>query len=127
MVILFLLVSNSSLRTFSGSSVGLGLLTTNRKAFSMTNTSVASDFLQSLDVHCDLSSKITLYGNGLVDYITDTSYFFIGQISDTGIRIDICLLPESCRNLLYRFRRYKSDPISTRFSLGKSTPAIRAM
>ena len=58
----------------------------------MTNTSVASDFLQSLDVHCDLTTKVTLNGNGLVDCITNTSYFFIGQISDTGIRIDICLL-----------------------------------
>ena len=53
---LFLLISNSSSGAFSGSSIGLSLLTTNRKSLSMTDTSIASNFLQSLDIKSDFSS-----------------------------------------------------------------------
>ena len=55
----------------------------------MTDTSVASDFLQSLDVQSGLSSEVTLYHVMLVDDIADLSYFFICQVSDTSIRIYI--------------------------------------
>ena len=35
------------------------LLSTNWKTFSVTNASIASNFLKSLDVHSDFSTKIT--------------------------------------------------------------------
>ena len=57
----------------------------------MTDTSVASDFLQTFDVHSDLSSKITFNNLSLIDYSTDSLYFFVRDISYTGVRIYICL------------------------------------
>ena len=53
---LFFLVCYCSLRTFSCSSVGLCFLTTNRKSFSVTDTTIASNLLKSLDVHSNFSS-----------------------------------------------------------------------
>ena len=37
----------------------------------MTDASVAADFLQSLDVQCDLSSQITFNSHGFVDHFAD--------------------------------------------------------
>ena len=87
---LFLLVSNRSLRTLSGSRVCLCLLSTNRKSFSMTDSSVASDFLKSLDIQSDFSSQVTLYSVMLIHHVTNSGYFLVCQVSDTGIRIYIC-------------------------------------
>ena len=76
----------------------------------MTDTSVASDLLKSLDVHSDLSSEVTLYQCS-ASSITSLIFpnFFICQVSDTSIRIYI----RCCENLVWhlfcRFRRYKSD------------------
>ncbi len=53
----------------------------------MTDTSVASDLLQTFDVHSDLSSQITFYSLSLIDYSTDSFYFFVRDISNTGVRI----------------------------------------
>ncbi len=43
----------------------------------MTNTSVASDFLQTFDIQSDLSSQITFHCLGLFDYYADSLYFFV--------------------------------------------------
>ena len=53
---LFFLVCYCSLRTFSCSCIGLCFLTTNRKSFSVTDTTIASNLLKSLDVHSNFSS-----------------------------------------------------------------------
>ena len=43
----------------------------------MTDTSVASDFLQSLDVKSSFSSEVTFYHVVFIDDVTDSTYFFI--------------------------------------------------
>ena len=86
---LFFLVSNSSLRTFSCSSVCFCFLSTNWQGFSMTNTSVASDFLQTFDVHSDFSSQITFYNLSFIDYSTNSFNFFVCNISHTSIWINV--------------------------------------
>ena len=58
----------------------------------MTDTSVASDFLKTLDVERDLSSHITFYCVIFVDYFCKSLYFIVSKFSDTGIRINICCL-----------------------------------
>ena len=54
--VLFLLVSNRSSWALSCSCVVLSLLTTNRQTLTMTDTTVATDFLKSLNVQSDFSS-----------------------------------------------------------------------
>ena len=58
---LLLLSSYGLLRTFSSSGVRLCLLSSYRKTSSVSDSSVASDFHQSLDVHIDISSQVTLH------------------------------------------------------------------
>ena len=58
----------------------------------MTNAAIAADFLEALDIHSDLSAKITFNGVILFDDITDTVDFFVGEVLDAGVRIDIGLL-----------------------------------
>ena len=53
---LFFLICNGALWTLTCSSVCLCLLSTNRKTFSVTDSTIASDLLKSLDVESDLSS-----------------------------------------------------------------------
>ena len=56
---LLLLVSDCFLWTFSCAGIGLGSLSSYRQTFSMTNASVASNFNQSLDVECNVTTKVT--------------------------------------------------------------------
>ena len=60
----------------------------------MTDSTVASDLLQTFDVHCDFSAQITFYGLSLIDYCTDFLYFVICQITAACIRINTCF----CQN-----------------------------
>ncbi len=57
----------------------------------MTDSSVASDFLQSLDIQSDFTTKITFYHHCLINDSADSFYFIISKISDTCVRIYICL------------------------------------
>ena len=64
----------------------------------MTDSSVASDLLQSLDVHSDISAEITLdHDVEIFNSNTDLVDFFVGQISDTSARIDSCLVQDLAR------------------------------
>ena len=57
----------------------------------MTDTSVASDFLQSLNVEGDFSTKVTFYCHCFINNCAESLYFVISQISDTCVRINFCL------------------------------------
>ena len=54
----------------------------------MTDTAVAADLLKALDVHSNFTSQITFYDLGLFDHASDLLDLVIGQISDTGIRVN---------------------------------------
>lgn len=56
----------------------------------MTNASVAADFNQSFDVQSDFSSQVTFYSLSSVDDVTDSSNFFISQISNSCIQVYAC-------------------------------------
>ena len=72
----------------------------------MTDAPVAADLLQTLDIHGDLTSQVTFYHLSLIDDSGNFLYLIVGQVSYTGIRVNTCLCQDS---------------------VGKSTPAIRAM
>ena len=57
----------------------------------MPDAAIAADFLQTFDIHSDLTSQVTLDHLCLVDNACDLSDFIICQISDAGIRVDTCL------------------------------------
>ena len=82
----------------------------------MSDTSVAADLGQSLDIEFDFSFEIAFDAQVVVDVLTDLSYLVFRQIPDSGIGID----PGSRKDLV-------GSDISTLFSRGKSTPAIRAI
>ena len=56
----------------------------------MTDTSVASDLLQSLDVKGDFPSQITFYCHCLINNSAQSLNLIISQISDTCVRINLC-------------------------------------
>ena len=62
----------------------------------MTDASVAADLGEALDVHSDLTAKVTFYHILLSDHFTEFLYFFISQISAAGVRVDACLLDDLC-------------------------------
>ena len=56
----------------------------------MSGASVGTDFNQSLDVKSNVTAKVTFYDVVAVDGFTETGNFVIGQILNTGVRIDVC-------------------------------------
>ena len=56
-----LLSSNRLFRTFTRTSVGLGALTANGQTATMTNTAIAGNFLQTLNVLKALTTKVTFH------------------------------------------------------------------
>ena len=57
----FLLVSNGFLAALAGAGVVLGALAAYGQAIAVTDTTVATDVHQTLDVELDLAAQITLY------------------------------------------------------------------
>ena len=84
---LLLLISNGLSRAFAGSCIRLGLLTANGQALTMANSAIAADFGESLDVHGDLSSQITLDNLSFSDHFGNLLDFVIGEILDSRVRI----------------------------------------
>ena len=86
---LLLLVSNSALRTFAGTGIGLGALAAARQALAMTYTTEALDFGQTLNVQRDVPAEIALNDDIVfVNVVTDLSFIVSRQILDAGIRVD---------------------------------------
>ena len=54
----------SALRTLAGTSVLLGALTANGQALTMTNTAIAADLDEALDVHGSLAPEVAFYLGG---------------------------------------------------------------
>jgi hypothetical protein len=58
----YLLLTNRFARTFTGASVGLGALAADWKSMTMTQTTVTSEILQTLDVHLYFTTQIAFDG-----------------------------------------------------------------
>src|SRR5690606_31156785 len=90
----FLFVGNCLTLTLPCSGVVLGVLTTYRKPFSVSQTSVTSDIHQTLDVQLDLRLQhafgLELFGDDVTDggrfFIIPLSCFFVYR--DTGLAQD---------------------------------------
>ena len=68
---LLLLVSHSLARAFSGSGVGLAALASYGETLSMANTTVATDFDQSLDIKSDIAAQIAFYSAIMVNIFSE--------------------------------------------------------
>jgi hypothetical protein len=81
-------------RSFTGTSVGLRLLPTHWQPTPVTQSAVATQIHQSLDVHCYFTAQITLYGN-LGQLRTYAFNLGFSQITYLGFRVHA----DSCANL----------------------------
>src|SRR5690606_38297486 len=77
---LLLLAGNSLSRTLAGTRVGVRTLTTNRQAAAMTQTTVATEVHQTLDVHGHFATQIAFDLIVAVDRLTDRENFGVGQL-----------------------------------------------
>src|ERR1043165_4082388 len=73
----FLLTCNGLTLTFTGTAVSTGTLATQRKTFTMTNTTVTSDIHEALNAHLHFRAKLTFYFKLTVDDITDSSLLIV--------------------------------------------------
>ena len=55
----------------------------------MTDTAVAADLSQALDVHCDFTAEVALNREMFVNYVTQSSFLVFGQILDADVRVNV--------------------------------------
>ena len=91
-----LLVSNSLLLSLTGTSIILGALTTNRKTITMTDSTIATNIHQSLDVQLDLATEITFYLEFSADDFTDLGCLVVSPLVDLQVAADTCLIQYLC-------------------------------
>jgi len=84
---LYVLSLDRSARTLTGTSVGLGALPTQRQAAAVTDAPITTQVHQTLDVHADITSKITL-DSKLGYFCTQRLNLRFGQIFDLDRWID---------------------------------------
>ena len=63
----------------------------------MTDASVAADLGEALDVHSDLTAKVTFNHILLSNNFAEFLYFFISQISAAGVGVDACDSINACQ------------------------------
>src|SRR4051812_8048138 len=76
----------------------MGALAADRKALAVTQTAVAGQVHEPLDVHRGLATKVALDGKVAVDRFADVQDFLIGEVLDPAVGSD----PELGRDLLGR-------------------------
>jgi len=54
----------------------------------MTDTAVAADLSQALDVQRNLTAEVALNGEMFVDDVTKSSFLIFGQVLDADVRVD---------------------------------------
>lgn len=84
----------------------------------MTNASVAADFNKSLNVESNVSSKVALNHEVVVDIVTELSNIVFAEVLDSDIRVYTCV----CENFIRRFTAYSVDISESDFNsliLGK--------
>jgi hypothetical protein len=65
-------------RPSSGAGVGVGPLSANRKTFAMTQSAIATQIHQALDVHSDFTAQIALHNIVSVDRFADPDHLVVG-------------------------------------------------
>ena len=90
----FLLVGDSLLLTLPRTGVVLGALTTDRETDTMTDPAIATDVHQSLDVHLDGRTELTLNLVFLIDEVTDKCHLLIVPVSDLDVVVDTALVED---------------------------------
>ena len=70
----------------------MGALTADRQALTVTQATVAADVHEALDVLALLTTEVALdHEVGLIDVLADGVNFLLGEVLDTGVRIDVRL------------------------------------
>src|SRR5574344_699265 len=92
----FLLIGDRLALAFASAGVRLGPLSANRKAFLMTDATVASDFFKTLDVERDFAAKIA-FGLVLGNLPTEGDQLLISQILDPDVFGDIGVFADFAR------------------------------
>jgi hypothetical protein len=82
-----------SFRALARPGIGAGALTMDRKRSSVTESPVASEIHQTLDIHGNLGAEFAFHLEFAVNDFTDTVDFGFRQIVGLGVRINI-QLPE---------------------------------
>jgi len=91
---LLLTTDSALLRTFSGSGVGMGSLSSNRQTPSVTQAPVTSDIHETFDIELDFFPEIALNPSFILNNLADLASLFLGEVFDSGIDIHACLLTD---------------------------------
>src|SRR4051794_39936362 len=83
-----LLTGDRLLRTLAGASVGLGPLTVDRQAATMTQALVATDLHLALDVLRDVAPQVTFDLEVGVDVGADAVDLFVGEVTHPGVGVE---------------------------------------
>src|SRR5215831_1479498 len=92
-----LLACNGARGTFARACVGMSALTANRQPFAMTQTTIAAEIHQPLDVHRDFTTKIAFHDVIAVDDLANLDDFVFRQIADAPVERDAHLLADDLR------------------------------
>jgi len=82
---LFLAGDLETLRTLTSTSVGLCLLSANRKAATMAETAVTTDLHEALNVLRTLATKVTFDDQVTVNEVAKLASFFLGEVTDERV------------------------------------------
>ena len=113
-------------RSSPGSRVRAGPLTARRHAAAMAKAAIAADIHQALDIHGDFPTEVALDSHLLVDDLAQAIDLVVRQVTHPRVGIDIrafqkllaCVQPNAIDDMATQLR--------SRFSRGRSTPAILA-
>src|SRR6478736_2440216 len=83
-----LLSCNGARRTFARACIGMSALTANRQPFAVTQTAIAAEIHQPLDVHRDFAAEIAFDDVIVVDGLANLDDFVFGQIADAPVERD---------------------------------------
>src|SRR3954453_12491711 len=84
----FLLAGDGTPRTLLGPCIGMGALAPDRQTPPVSNTAVAPDVHQALDIHGDFGAKRAFDLDRALDHLAKPGHLIIRQIANPGVRID---------------------------------------
>src|SRR3954463_4623721 len=83
-----LLAGHGALGSLAGAGVGLGALTADREALTVTATLVAADLDLAPDVGLDLAAQVALDPEVGLDLVAELDQLLVPQLVDAGVRVD---------------------------------------